>query len=210
MAAPYETQQPYPPQQYPAAGAPAPVAAPVHAPVAEHAPAVGGTKSTGPINDNDINDWKDRFNKTFANVGETVNAKSPEGAQEFSNAFFGCCSPIETCCLTYCCPCITFGKIHHRTRKSGSMEGYEPINTSCLLFLASMCVGLHWIPESMQRSDIRHKYNLQGSCITDIAIACCCALCDLVQQEKETESREKLVASQQYTNADSMVYGKQG
>jgi hypothetical protein len=62
----------------------------------------------------------------------------------------------------------------------------------------------------MQRSDIRHKYGLKGSCLTDIALACCCALCDLVQQEKETESREKLLASQQYTQGDAMVYGKQG
>jgi hypothetical protein len=73
-----------------------------------------------------------------------------------------------------------------------------------------MCFGLHWIPESMQRSDIRRKYNLQGSCITDIAAACCCALCDLVQQEKESEIREKQNVGQQYGQSDSMVYGKQG
>jgi hypothetical protein len=32
--------------------------------------------------------------------------------------------------MTYCCPCVTFGKTHHRTRKNGSLEGYEPVNTS--------------------------------------------------------------------------------
>jgi hypothetical protein len=101
MAAPYDTTQQYPPAAapapvgaqpaYPAAGAHAPDAgAPAHAPVA-------GTKSSGPIDDKDINDWKDRFNKTFANVGETVNAKSPAEAQEYQTAFFGCCSPIELC-----------------------------------------------------------------------------------------------------------------
>jgi hypothetical protein len=37
----------------------------------------------------------------------------------------------------------------------------------------------------MQRADIRARHNLQGDCMTDIAAACCCALCDLVQQEKE-------------------------
>jgi Cys-rich protein (TIGR01571 family) len=80
-----------------------------------------------------------------------------------------------------------------------------------MLFFASMCFGLHWIPESMQRMDIRHKYNLQGSCLTDIAAACCCALCDLVQQEKESEYREKLVAGgQQYGQTETMSYGKQG
>ncbi len=51
--------------------------------------------------------------------------------------------------------------------------------------MAAGCVGCWWIPLSMQRSDIRAKYNLQGDCLTDIAAACCCSLCDLVQQEKE-------------------------
>jgi len=59
----------------------------------------------------------------------------------------------------------------------------------------------------MQRMEVRRKYNLQGSCLTDIAVACCCALCDLVQQEKETEVREKeLGSATQYAGADQMVY----
>jgi hypothetical protein len=32
--------------------------------------------------------------------------------------------------ITYCVPCVTFGKTHHRTRKDATMAGYEPINTS--------------------------------------------------------------------------------
>lgn len=59
----------------------------------------------------------------------------------------------------------------------------------CLLICAAGCVGCHWIPLSMQRADLRAKYNLQGDCLTDIAAACCCALCDLVQQEKEATFR---------------------
>ena len=63
---------------------------------------------------------------------------------------------------------------------------------------------------SMQRSDIRSKYNLQGSCITDIAAACCCGLCDLVQQDKEAEYRESLVSEtamkQPYESTGGMVY----
>lgn len=47
---------------------------------------------------------------------------------------------------------------------------------------------------SMQRADIRDKYHLRGNCATDIATACCCVLCDLVQQEKESEHREPLVS----------------
>lgn len=58
------------------------------------------------------------------------------------------------------------------------------------MFLGAGCFGLHWVLEALQRSQIRAKYNLKGSFITDLAAACCCVLCDLTQQEKETKFRE--------------------
>jgi hypothetical protein len=39
-------------------------------------------------------------------------------------------NPIDLCLVTYCCPCVTFGKTHHRLRKDPNLAGYEPINTS--------------------------------------------------------------------------------
>jgi hypothetical protein len=39
--------------------------------------------------------------------------------------------------ITYCVPCVTFGKTHHRTRKDANMAGYEPINTSVCVFSSS-------------------------------------------------------------------------
>lgn len=62
----------------------------------------------------------------------------------------------------------------------------------------------------MQRADIRDRYHLRGNCATDIATACCCVLCDLVQQEKESEHREPLVspggAPQGYQMQGGMTY----
>jgi Cys-rich protein (TIGR01571 family) len=168
------------------------------------APAAGG--NSGPIDNNDIESWKNRFNSALGDAAGTINSKSPEHAREWSSGFFGCLSPIDACLMTYCCPCVTFGKTHHRMMKNNSMEGYEPVNTSCLMFLGSACFGLHWVLEAMQRSEIRKKYNLQGSCLTDIAVACCCVLCDLTQQDKETALREQEIASGQYKVADSMTY----
>lgn len=40
------------------------------------------------------------------------------------------------------------------------------------------------------RSEIRRKYNLTGNSCTDCLCACCCAPCDLTQQEKESAFRE--------------------
>jgi len=73
-----------------------------------------------------------------------------------------------------------------------------------------MWVGLHWIPQSLQRSDIRKKYGLEGSCLTDIALSCCCALCSLVQEEKETtlieDQKMKGVGEQYHQNGETMSY----
>jgi len=112
--------------------------------------------------------------------------------------------------VTYCCPCVTFGKTHHRLRKDPNLAGYEAINTSCLMIWASGCLCLHWVPLSMQRADIRARYNLEGDCMTDIAAACCCALCDLVQQEKEATHQslhgEGQAVKQPYQAPSGMSY----
>ncbi len=65
---------------------------------------------------------------------------------------------------------------------------------------------------SMQRADARAKYNLQGDCITDIALSCCCILCTLVQTDKEVEAREAAGAGtttgvkEPYQSTGGMVY----
>lgn len=89
--------------------------------------------SSGPIDNHDVEDWKQRFNTVLAKPSEHVKSASPATAQSWHNSLFGCCSPIDLCLVTYCLPCITFGKTHHRLRKHGKMEGYEPINTSVSL-----------------------------------------------------------------------------
>ncbi|KAF4966387.1 hypothetical protein FSARC_5896 [Fusarium sarcochroum] len=151
--------------------------------------------NNGPIDHNDLNEWKDRFNDVLARPSEHVNSKSPETSQPWQNGFFGCFSPIDLCAITCCVPCVTFGKTHHRLRKNGSLEGYEPVNTSCLMFWGSTCFGLHWIPLALQRANLREKHHLQGSCLVDLATACCCGCCDLIQQDKEAEYREAQVAA---------------
>jgi hypothetical protein len=48
---------------------------------------------------------------------------------------------------------------------------------------------------AMQRADLRTKHNLEGSCLIDMAAACCCGCCQLAQTDKEAEHRESLLAS---------------
>ncbi|KAL2162301.1 hypothetical protein VTH06DRAFT_7214 [Thermothelomyces fergusii] len=155
------------------------------------------TAAKGPVSNDDVADWTARFNDVLAKPGDYLNSQSPANAQPWYHSFFACFSPIDTCLLAYCCPCVVFGRTHHRIRKNANLEGYEPINTSCLLFCATGCFGLHWIPMAMQRADLRTKHNLQGSCLLDIAGACCCHCCQLVQDDKEAAHREPLLLQQQ-------------
>jgi hypothetical protein len=75
--------------------------------------------NAGPISDNDVNDWKERFNHVLGNAGETINSKSPEHAQDWSNSFFSCLSPIDTCELRQfdlLCKYLQCGRLDHLLR----------------------------------------------------------------------------------------------
>ncbi|KYK62079.1 hypothetical protein DCS_03224 [Drechmeria coniospora] len=189
------------------APAPAPGSAPTTAPAA---PATGTSHSNGPIDEQDLNDWKTRFNDVLARPSEHINSKSAAQASPWHAGFFECFKPIDLCLISCCLPCVTFGKTHHRLRKNGDLVGYEPINTSCLLFWGSTCCWLYWIPLAMQRQNVREKYNLQGSCLVDLAVSCCLGCCTVIQSDKEAEYHEALLKSsgvqQQYQSNTEMTY----
>ncbi|KAI8623494.1 PLAC8 family-domain-containing protein [Xylariaceae sp. FL1651] len=142
-----------------------------------------------PVDQNDIRFWTDKLNDIAKRPAEVVMSQSDARASSWYTSFFGCFDPIDTCLVTWCLPCVTFGKTHHRLHKDANLDGYEPINTSCLLFCGSGCCGLWWVPTVLQRSDIRTKYNLQGSFLLDLAASCCCHCCTLVQSSKEAAHR---------------------
>ncbi|KAF2101065.1 PLAC8-domain-containing protein [Rhizodiscina lignyota] len=179
----------------PAAPAETPAAAPASAPA---------QATRQPIENDDIEHWKNRVNELLTQQGKT---EAPvEGGKPWHAQLFGCFDPIDTCLITWCVPCVTFGRIHHRVHHHGDLEGYSPINTSCLLFCFSSCLSL--IPFSLQRADIRKKYGLEGSFAVDLALGCCCGCCSLVQMDKEAEFQEKELLNgkaAQYSNGESTM-----
>jgi hypothetical protein len=50
--------------------------------------------------------------------------------QEWHHSGSSCCSPFGTCMLSWCCPCITYGRTHHRVKNDGNMQGYSCCNLS--------------------------------------------------------------------------------
>ncbi|OAA73726.1 DUF614 domain protein [Cordyceps fumosorosea ARSEF 2679] len=157
------------------------------------APTTTHGRAGGHINDQEVQFWKERGHDLLARPSEHINSRSPAGAQPWYAGFFECFSPVDTCLITCCLPCVTFGQVHHRMQRSAELEGYEPINTSCLLLCGAACVGLACVPVAMQRQMVREKYNLEGSCIGDLARTYCCGCCVLVQNDKEAQHRERLL-----------------
>ena len=88
----------------------------------------------GPIDNDVIQEWSQRANDVLQQPAEVLNSKSPDDAEPWHAGLFGCFAPIDLCLTTYFLPCVTFGKTHHRLRNNGSLEGYQPVNTSVRLF----------------------------------------------------------------------------
>ena len=93
-------------------------------------PAAAAPHQAGLLQDKDADEWKNRFTDVLARPSEHLNSKSPDSAQSWMSSLFACFMPIDTCLVTCCVPCVTFGKTHHRLRKDPNLEGYSPINTS--------------------------------------------------------------------------------
>jgi len=131
-------------------------------------------------------EWIGRV-RDFVNKPNVVTDKAPEQHQEWHFRMFGCFSPIDTCFITWCCPCITFGKTHHRLRGDPNLTNYSMVNGSCLIWLASAFVGLPCFLNCLQRHEIRSRFSLTGDGVADCLRGWCCHCCDLIQQDKEAE-----------------------
>ncbi|KAE9974919.1 hypothetical protein EG327_008623 [Venturia inaequalis] len=110
--------------------------------------------------------------------------------QEWSASGVDCCSPFTSCLLSWCVPCIQYGRVHHRLHKDSQLKGWSVFNGDCCAYFALSFFGCQWIVQLMGRGEIREKYNLKGNGCTDCLCACCCMPCDLVQQEKEIVNQE--------------------
>ena len=125
----------------------------------------------------DVDHWVNRVSHVAKDPSHIT---APTGTASWSSSFFGCFNPIDTCLVTCCCPCITFGKTHHRLNKDGDLVGYSAVNASCLGWWAVSCFGLHCIPSLLQRGDIRERAqpNLSGNFVTDFLKVWLSILCD--------------------------------
>lgn len=71
-------------------------------------------------------------------------------------------------------------------------------------------MGIAFILPMINRGEIRAKYHLEGSACKDCLCALCCTPCDITQQEKEVEYREKQpMLTEQPGKVENMQYSQQ-
>lgn len=110
-----------------------------------------------------------------------------------------CHQECGTCCLSFWCPCMVYGrnnsrlsyiKMHNQPHPTGG-DSCGPMSW---IFTAVNCTfGVGWILQFMQRSEIRERYLIEGSTFGDFCGACCCMCLQQVQESRELQEEESLM-----------------
>ncbi|XXG81539.1 hypothetical protein AAC387_Pa09g2147 [Persea americana] len=103
----------------------------------------------------------------------------------WSTGLCDCCQDVGNCCLTYWCPCITFGRIADIVDRGSSSCGSAGARYMSLW----MAFGTPSVYSCSYRTKLRAQFNLQGNQCTDCLIHCFCETCALCQEYRELTSR---------------------
>ncbi len=115
-------------------------------------------------------------------VEEPNHRRGPQGPQEWNNSLCGCFSDMSSCCMTWCCPCVQYGKNYEKVHRDGCCsQGF--------LYCVLAPFGLSCCIHSGLRSDIRQRYNIIEGC-SDCCVTCFCAGCAIAQEARELKDRE--------------------
>ncbi|XP_010487772.1 PREDICTED: protein PLANT CADMIUM RESISTANCE 7-like [Camelina sativa] len=100
---------------------------------------------------------------------------------QWTSGLFSCMDDVETTCLTFCCPCVTFGWI---------AEGAVGCKRCGLSYvLRSFVVALPCLLSCTYRTKIRRKFGLPESPGSDCLTHCFCDRCALCQEYRELKNR---------------------
>ncbi|KAI0172223.1 PLAC8-domain-containing protein [Hypoxylon sp. FL1284] len=101
------------------------------------------------------------------------------------------CSPCTSCMLAWCLPCLLVGQTSERIRDP-SMQSADMMNSDCMIYTAiACCTGCAWIYGMMKRSEIRERYQIEGSGCNDCCVSYWCPCCALIQQDNEVKIRQQ-------------------
>ncbi|XP_077236127.1 protein PLANT CADMIUM RESISTANCE 2-like [Tasmannia lanceolata] len=124
-------------------------------------------------------------NQFYSNNGPTPMTIQSRTPQPWSTGLFGCFEDVPNCCITCCCPCITFGQmaeIIDRGSNSCVMSG-------AIYALIMALTGCACLYSCFYRSKLRSQYTLPEDPCTDCLVHCCCESCALCQEYRELKFR---------------------
>ncbi|KAK7178081.1 hypothetical protein PSPO01_15870 [Paraphaeosphaeria sporulosa] len=108
---------------------------------------------------------------------------SPTAKRDWHHSARKCCSPVNTCCLGWWCPCLLYGRTRQRLFNQGNVS--SSCNSDCVNYSIMACLGMARCLNCSLRGHLRRKHHLSGNGGTDCMRGCFCTPCDLIQQEKE-------------------------
>lgn len=96
---------------------------------------------------------------------------------DWSHSLFGCFDDLGTCVITYFLPCYTYAK---NASNSDTMN----FCVAAVIFFVPFVNIFCWIKT---RENIRERYHIEGSLLSDLMHILCCGLCALVQEAQELD-----------------------
>ncbi|XP_061990532.1 protein PLANT CADMIUM RESISTANCE 2-like [Rosa rugosa] len=111
-----------------------------------------------------------------------LHVRTPE---PWKSGLLDCFSDPKSCCITFWCPCITFGQIAEIVDKGSISCGAS----GALYTLIAFVTGCSCIYSCFYRSKLRQQYTLEESPCGDCLVHCFCEPCALCQEYRELQSR---------------------
>ena len=115
-------------------------------------------------------------------TGVPVTASRPGAC---SSGLCDCFSDCSSCCLTFWCPCITFGQISEIVDRGSSSCGVNGALYFCIAYLTG-CACLY---SCFYRSKMRQQFNLEEDPCHDCLVHFFCEGCALCQEYRELKTR---------------------
>ncbi|CAO2825447.1 unnamed protein product [Amaranthus hypochondriacus] len=109
--------------------------------------------------------------------------QTPTG--EFTTGLCDCCNDCSGCCLAFCCPCVSFGRM---------AEILDQGSVSCCtagtfyLILATF-VGFQWLYTCTYRGKMKALFGFPKSTCDDCCAHFFCHCCALAQEYRELKHR---------------------
>ncbi|KAI4313746.1 hypothetical protein L6164_026701 [Bauhinia variegata] len=96
-----------------------------------------------------------------------------------------CFSDMSICCLTFWCPCVTFGLIAEKAD-----NGSKPCLLSAICYVSvAFLIGCPNFYSFPYRTKLRRQYSLQASPCEDCMVHCFCEPCALCQEYLEIQNQ---------------------